>query len=193
MYPDRTIAFYDSDPEGYSGKTFEADMSTSRRRFTSHLNEGARILDLGCGSGRDTLAFSKEGFDVTPVDGSEGMCAVAERNTGIHVRRMLFSELDYVNYFDGVWACSSLLHVPSAELPDVLKRIHLALVPEGIFYLTFKEGDFEGEREGRHYTDMTSESLTRILNDSDFEVLKVWTSMEPDRNLTWINAIARRV
>lgn len=186
-----TIGFYDSDPEGYSEKTFECDMSASRNRFSSLLRKGARILDLGCGSGRDSLAFAQEGFDVTPVDGSEGMCLMAERNTGMKVRRMLFSELDYENMFDGVWACSSLLHVPSGDLPGILSRIRRALVNQGLLYVTFKKGGFEGRRDGRYYTDMDGGSLDTLAQTSGFEVLDMWDSLEPGRDVLWVNALLR--
>lgn len=184
-----TIDFYDTDPEGYSDKTFGADMSDSRNRFIGYLPHGSRILDLGCGSGRDSKAFASMGFSVTPVDGSEGMCRVAEKNTGLKVRRLLFEDLDYERCFEGVWACSSLLHVPSNELPKILDRISHALVPGGILYMTFKKGTFEGIREGRYYTDMTRESLTKFAVMCGLNVLESWESEQPDGKTEWVNAI----
>ena len=184
-----TIDFYNTDPEGYSDKTFGADMSDSRNRFIRYLSRGSRILDLGCGSGRDSKAFASMGFLVTPVDGSEGMCRVAEKNTGLKVRRLLFGDLDYERCFEGVWACSSLLHVPSEELPDILNKIFRALVPEGVLYMTFKKGMFEGIREGRYYTDMTCKSLTEFVDRCGMNVLESWESKQPDGNAEWVNAI----
>lgn len=186
-----TLDFYDSDPEGYSEKTYGADMSPIRDRFTKHLSSGASILDLGCGSGRDSQAFSTEGFDVTSVDGSEGMCRVAERNTGLKVRRLLFSELDYEDSFDGVWACASLLHACSRDLPDIMGAVHRSLKAEGIFFCCFKHGDFEGIRDGRHYTDMTVDSLRSLLISSGFEPLDMW--MSENGGFTWVNSVSRRV
>lgn len=184
-----SIGFYDDNSVEYSKMTFGADMSASRDRFIGHLRPGSRILDLGCGSGRDSLAFSAMGFEVTPVDGSEGMCRMAEKNTGLKVRRLLFSELDYHGCFDGVWACSSLLHVPSKELPEIMTKVSEAMVPGGFFYLTFKKGDFEGERDGRYYTDMTFDSLNGLVKVCGMETVDIWESMQPDRNIVWINAI----
>lgn len=186
-----TLDFYDSDPEGYSEKTYGADMSPIRDRFTKHLSPGASILDLGCGSGRDSRAFSTEGFDVTPVDGSEGMCRVAERNTGLKVRRLLFSELDYEDRFDGVWACASLLHARSLDLPEIMGAVRRSLKAEGIFFCCFKHGDFEGIRDGRYYTDMTVDSLKSLLISSGFEPLDMW--MSENGGFTWVNSVSRRV
>ncbi len=187
-----TIDFYDGDPEGYSAKTFHADVSPIRDRFLNHVPDGGRILDLGCGSGRDTLFFRDMGYVPVPVDGSEGMRAVAERNTGIPVRRLQFSELDYDGEFDAVWACSTLLHVPSAELPGVLAKVRKALRTGGVLFMSFKRGDFEGVREGRHYTDMTEARLDALCEECGFERLETWCSQEPGRDIPWCNTIVRR-
>lgn len=186
-----TIAFYDADPEGYSNRTFSADISDIRDRFVRVLPEGGRILDLGCGSGRDTAAFREMGFSVEPVDGSEGMAAEAEKNTGAPVRVLMFDELDYEDEFDGVWACSSLLHVSSTELPHVFGLVKRSLKENGVFYMSFKEGDFEGMRDGRYYTDIVADRLRVLINDAGFRPILIWESEEPGRNITWVNALVR--
>ena len=149
-----TISFYDSDPEGYAESTIHRDVSASRRAFASLLRPGARILDLGCGSGRDTIAFGGEGFQVVPVDGSEGMCRAAEAAIGEPVRLLSFEDLDYEDEFDGVWACASLLQLACPELRDVLVLIRRALRDDGILFASFKKGDYRGYRDGRWYTDV---------------------------------------
>ena len=154
-----TIAFYDSDPEGYAESTIHRDVSASRRAFASLLRPGARILDLGCGSGRDTVAFREEGFLVVPVDGSEGMCRAAETVIGEAVRLLSFEDLDYEDEFDGVWACASLLHLGYTELRDVLVLIRRALRDDGILFASFKKGGYRGYRDGRWYTDLEPEAL----------------------------------
>lgn len=164
-------------------------MSSARNRFVGHLPAGSRILDLGCGSGRDSSAFMKMGFDVVPVDGSEGMCREAERNTGLKVRRLLFEELDYQNEFDGVWACSSLLHLPSDRIPAVFRLIKRSLKQDGIFFTCFKKGDFEGVRpDGRYYTDMEYNVFRAVLLSSGFEPLEFWVS-DGSAGETWLNSI----
>ena len=187
-----TIRFYDSDPAEYSRRTFSADISDSRDRFAALMPEGARILDLGCGSGRDTVAFRGLGFSVEPVDGSEGMVSQAERNTGAPVRHLMFEDLDYTDEFDGVWACSTLLHVPSDRLPYVLSLVRRALRDGGIFYMSFKKGDFEGERDGRHFTDMERSTLRVLAESCGFSVLELWESSELSRRQTWVNALVRK-
>lgn len=186
-----TLEFYDADPEGYFDRTFHRNVSSSVERFVSRLPAGARILDLGCGSGRDTLRFRDMGFDVLPADGSEGMRRVAKERLGIDVVPMRFDELPWTDEFDGVWACSSLLHVPSADLPHVFSLVRRALMDGGMFFCSFKRGDFEGERDGRRYTDMTTDSLRRLLTSSGFAVSDIWEEVGSD-GTAWVNSISVR-
>ena len=160
-----TKAYYDGDPEGYAASTIGGDVSDLRGRFSSLLAPGARVLDLGCGSGRDALAFTRDGFDVTAVDGSEGMCSVASVYTGVPVRCLDFMELDYEGEFDGVWACASLLHLRPEELPTALSLVHRSLVDGGVLCMSFKRGGFSGRRDGRWYTDLEPDRMEMLAED----------------------------
>ena len=186
-----TRDFYDGDPEGYSESTFGNDVSELRRRFLDHLDPGARILDLGCGSGRDTLAFRDAGYEVVPVDGSEGMCRVASANTGDSVRCLDFLDLDYIEEFDGVWACASMLHLRPEEIADAMVLVRRALRCGGVFYISFKSGGFAGYREGRWYTDVQPDGLRSMASSSGFDVLDVWSTVDP-RGTVWTNALLEK-
>ncbi|MDO5853086.1 MAG: class I SAM-dependent methyltransferase [Thermoplasmata archaeon] len=183
-----TSDFYDSDPEGYFDRTFGADMSDARSRFVACLDPGASILDLGCGSCRDTVAFRDAGFDVTPADGSEGMRRVVRERLGIEVVPVDIADMRLGRTFDGIWACASLLHVPSAELPGVMRSIRAMLRPGGAFFCCFKLGTFEGIRDGRFYTDLTEEGLRILLGDAGFTVRETWVS--DGDGCRWVNAIS---
>lgn len=186
-----TMAFYDGDPEGYSASTIYGDVSDLRGRFSSLLAPGARILDLGCGSGRDTLAFTRDGFDVTAVDGSEGMCRVASVYTGVPVRCLDFMDLDYEGEFDGVWACASLLHLRPDELPTALSLIRRALVDGGVLCMSFKRGGFSGRRDGRWYTDLEPEAMAGLAEGAGFSTLDVRGSTDA-RGTLWVDGIFRK-
>ena len=160
----KTIEYYDSNADGYYDSTVNLDMSAQYSMFEKRLYAGAHILDLGCGSGRDAKYFLDQGYEVTAIDGSEKLCEKASALTGLKVRNILFQDLDYIEEFDGVWACASLVHVSSEELPEAFKKIGASLKDGGILYMSFKMGDFSGERDGRYYTDLTEESITKTIN-----------------------------
>ena len=194
---DRTLRYYAENAERFAAETAAVDFTATRERFLGRLASGAAILDLGCGSGRDTKAFLDRGFRVTAADGSPELCALATAYTGIPVRRMLFGELDARAEYDGIWACASLLHVPSAELPDIFRRIVTALKPGGIFYASFKYGTFEGERNGRRFTDFTEETFQTFLRQfPELTPEDQWISADvrPGRESEkWLNMILRKI
>ena len=188
-----TLGYYDSHAAHYAADTAGADMTEIQDRFLALLPSGARILDLGCGCGRDSLRFSTLGCSVSPVDGSQEMCRIAERTCGLPVRQLLFTGLDYEAVFDGIWACASLLHVPSAELGHVFALCRRALVPGGILYTSFKYGTYEGQRDGRHYTDLTEQSLGKHISGL-FSPIDIFITCDArpgrQRKELWLNMLA---
>lgn len=185
----------------YAAKEFEEtvnqDMEGIRKEFLDLLEEGDTILDLGCGSGRDSLAFYELGYDVTPVDASEEMCQLAEIHTGLEVLKMTFEEMDFDNVFDGIWVCASLLHVPKKELSDILTKIAKALNDKGILYMSFKLGDFEGFRGERYFCDYTEDSITEVLKDNGrLEIVRLWETKDVRSGHSdekWLNVLARKL
>ena len=195
-YERETLEFYDQIVNDFISGTFSADMSEERRWFTACLPEGALILDLGCGSGRDTKAFLDAGYRVEAVDGSEEMCKAASAYTGIPVKRMLFEELDAENQYDGIWACASLLHIPAEKLPEVLRKIERALKPGGVLYASFRYGTFEGMLNGRYFTYYTEETLREVFGTVPglqiFDMRIAEDHLPEKRELEWICVLARR-
>ena len=189
-----TIAYYDSNAERYAAATFEAVPDKAREVFLGYLGKGSAILDLGCGSGRDSMEFLSRGHRVTAVDGSSKMCRIASENTGLDVRCMLFSELDFVDAFDGVWACASLLHAKRNDLRHIMELVHGALRKDGIFYFSFKEGSGEAEVDGRFFTYLSLSDAMALI-DGLFSPEMLWISPDanPSRHDTsWLNAIVRK-
>ena len=184
----------------YAAKVFEEtvdqDMSEIRGEFLAHLEEGDTILDLGCGSGRDSLAFYELGYDVTAMDASGEMCKLAEIHTGLEILQLSFEEMDFDNVFDGIWACASLLHVPKKELSDILTKIARALKDKGILYMSFKLGDFEGFQGERYFCSYTEDGIREVLKDNGrFEVLRLWETEDVrsgHSDVQWLNVLARK-
>lgn len=193
---DKTLEYYNENADKFILGTINADMMTIQKKFISYIPKGGRVLDLGCGSGRDSLFFKGLGYDVTAVDGSTEMCIQAEKNIGQPVINMTFDKLEYDSEFDGIWACASLLHVPSGEIEKVLKAIEKALKTGGYFYCSFKYGDYEGEREGRYYTDYTEKSIdTLFASRPSLKKVDMWISddVRPQRSDRWINCVFTKI
>lgn len=193
---DKTLKYYEENAEAFVQTTIAVDFSETQDRFLRKLSSGACILDFGCGSGRDTKYFINKGFDVTPIDGSKELCELASVFTGIKVKQMLFQELSEVGQYDGIWACSSILHVPKDQLADVLERMTMALKDNGVIYTSFKYSDFEGERGGRYFSDFTIESFEKFIeNVQGIKIEECWITgdVRPGRaEEQWLNLILRK-
>ena len=193
----KTLNYYAQNAERYAEDTVGVEFSDVQERFLAHLAQGAAILDFGCGSGRDSKAFLDRGYHVTAVDGSPELCAIASVYTGIPVRQMLFQELDEHETYDGIWACASILHVQTTELPDVFRRMIMALKPNGFVYTSFKYGTFEGERNGRWFCDFTEGTFEEFLRQfPELSINDQWISADvrPDRNdERWLNVILQKL
>lgn len=191
-----TLKYYNQNAAKFVQNTISVDFTATQTRFLSHLPAAARILDFGCGSGRDTKVFLEQGYQVDAIDGSPELCKLASEYTGIRVRHMLFQELSAVSEYDGIWACSSILHLTREELSNVMRKMITALKPNGIIYTSFKYGTFEGERNGRHFTDMTEESFADFMEDiKELQTEEAWISSDvrPGRSEEkWLNLILRK-
>ncbi|HEV7260696.1 MAG TPA: class I SAM-dependent methyltransferase [Bosea sp. (in: a-proteobacteria)] len=146
-----TLDFYAAEAQAYADRSREAEHERIEA-FAAALPSGARVLELGCGGGHDSVELLARGLDLVPTDGSPELAAQASERLGRPVEVLLFEDLDSQEAFDGIWAHACLLHVPRSALPDVLDRIHVAMKPGGLFYASYKAGTEEGrDRFGRYY------------------------------------------
>ena len=193
---DYTIDYYNQNAKNFIENTQNVDMHLAQDKFLQLLDSQSSILDFGCGSGRDTKYFLEKGYHVTATDGSAELCKLASAFTGIEVKEMLFQELDDINKYDGIWACSSILHLPKKELFPVLRKMCIALKSAGVIYSSFKYGDFEGERTGRYFTDFTEDTFRDFIKDiPELTIEDHWitSDVRPGRgNEKWLNLIIRK-
>ncbi len=192
----KTLAYYDINAKDFVTNTVNADIEDIQNKFIELIPKQAYILDFGCGSGRDTKIFLEKGYRVDATDGSEELCKIASAYTGINVQKMLFQELDSINKYDAIWACSSILHLSKVELKNVLEKMCIALTTNGIIYTSFKYGEFEGERNGRYFIDMTETTFAELIkNISALFVEEQWITNDarPERGEEkWLNLILRK-
>lgn len=191
----KTLQYYTKNADDFIDATLHVDMHKIQDEFLSHLKTADLILDYGCGSGRDSKYFLDKGFKVEAFDGCRTFCETASKLAGINVKQMDFSEFCEDKKYSGIWACSSLLHARKTELPTLLRNIENALLPGGIFYCSFKQGYFEGERNGRYFSDFTKDELSKLIEGStELSLIKIWQTEDARQNRKnmWINSIWKK-
>lgn len=192
-----TTKYYNQNAQQFFDSTIGVEMESLYQKFLPHIPKGGRILDAGCGSGRDSKAFLDKGFQVDALDASEELVKLATELTGIPVTHSTF-----LNYkadketYDGIWACASLLHVPTEELGRTFTHLGQSLKPEGFFYCSFKLGETELDRNGRFFRDLTLGKLQQILTLTGTLEVDTWwetSDLRPGReNEKWLNAVLKK-
>lgn len=192
----KVIRYYDENAHAFYDRTVGMDMSDKYDRFLAYLKPGSKILDAGCGSGRDSLFFLNKGYDVTSMDGSVEMVRLASELIGQPALHLSFYDMDFSEVFDAVWASASLLHVPRGDIKDVINRMLKALKPGGIFYMSFKHGNEEKIDRERFYNFYDEGSLTALLNQIPaLALLETWQNNDPRPgrgDVLWLNAITQK-
>ncbi len=188
--------FYDEHAQDFYNRTVDTDLIHLYEPFLALLPPGAHILDAGCGSGRDSLYFKQHGYRVTAMDASAELGKLASQLLGQPVLHLRFQDIAFVDAFDAIWACASLLHVPRGEIDDVFGRLTTALKLGGIFFVSFKYGDVEEVRDDRlfnHYDEQSSAAL--LARHPQLQLVRRWTSGDarPGReHELWLDLLLRR-
>lgn len=159
-----TLSYYNENTASFVESTQSVKMTEAWKKFTSRLDPASLILDFGCGSGRDTKYFLEHGFQVEAIDGSEELCKAASEYTGINVRHQLFQEWKSEAKYNGIWACSSILHLNKQELKQVLEKIKEALLPSGLLYTSFKSKNYKHVLFVAHREEILSQAATSFAN-----------------------------
>lgn len=191
----KTIDYYNQYADEFTQATLSVDMENLYRPFLAELPEGAYILDVGCGSGRDILAFKNKGYQVDAIDYSEELVKKASRLTGIPIKLKSFYEVDDYEAYDGIWACASLLHCERDRLIEVVGKLVNALKQNGVLYMSFKYGDSDREKDGRQFTDLNGAQAEVLLNQFEkVKQLKQWITIDqrPNRSEKWLNLIWKK-
>ncbi len=191
------INFYNREAERYKEERNEIKgFDEIYKPFIKYIKHNGKILDFGCGSGRDSLYFKNNGYNVIALDGSKAMCDITRQLCNIEVKEMFFEDFKEENTYDGIWACASLLHLPKDILINVLKNLALSLKENGYIYASFKYGDYEGIRNRRYFIDFTEESFKDIIKKiPDLEIIETYQTngvLKSQIRKHWLNIVLKK-
>ncbi|WP_053955354.1 class I SAM-dependent methyltransferase [Inediibacterium massiliense] len=190
-----TKPYYNKNAKDFFEKTLNADMTGIYQRFEKYLHKGDHILDLGCGSGRDSLYFKNNGYIVTSVDYSEELVKLSTELLSQEVLQVDMREMDFYNEFEGIWACASILHIPKGEVKKVIQNCEKALKKNGVFYLSLKYGEGERYVEDRFFSYYNEEIFQDIIKFFiNLKIIDMWTTIDvrKDREDIWLNIILKK-
>ena len=192
-----TLDYYNKNSEEYFNSTLNVDMTNTYKEFLKLVPEGGKILDLGCGSGRDSMNFIKLGYEVTAVDGSKELAKKASVLLGKEVIVSTFEELKLKEKFHGIWACASLLHIKREDLKTVLNNLYNNLDDNGVFYMSFKYGEKEYvDDKNRYFNCFTDESIISFINENTkYNILGLYITEDKlgrVNEVKWVNLICNK-
>lgn len=185
------MSYYELNSKEFIDTTLNLDMSSIYSHFEKYLKLNAKILDLGCGSGRDLKYFSKS-YQVIGIEPSHSLAKFAKEYSQCDVIESTIQDYISQEKYDGIWACASLLHISSKELCNVFTKLARLLNNQGVIYCSFKYGVNEEIRNNRHFTDLTENSIQPLLSNSKLEVKQFWitSDVRPCKmNEKWLNLI----
>ncbi len=193
-----TLEYYNKNAKIYCEQTLIGNLQENYNKFLEHLQSNAYILDFGCGSGRDSKYFLDNGYNVKAIDGSIEMCKLASKYINQEVTCMKFEELNDINTYDGIWACSSILHIEKENLSDILIKMINSLKVNGVIYTSFKIGVGYEIKEGKYYNYLTKDEMIQTLNKTSksVELVDYFETLPSTRikaeNTIWGNFIIKK-
>ena len=192
-----TLDYYNKNSEEYFNSTLNVDMTNTYKPFLKLVPKGGKILDLGCGSGRDSMNFMKLGYEVTAVDGAKELAKKASALLGKEVIASTFEELELKEKFHGIWACASLLHIKREDLKTVLNNLYNNLEDNGVFYMSFKYGEKEYvDDKNRYFNCFTDKSIISFINENTkYNILGLYITEDKlgrVNEVKWVNLICNR-
>ena len=188
-----SVDYYNSNSESFIKDTRNIDMKKNYEVFLANVPDRGLILDAGCGSGRDSLIFQKLGYRVDAFDGSSSMVSEAKKLTGLNIELSTFEDFEFNRFYNGIWACASLLHVRRVNLVSILTRLSEGLISGGVLYSSFKYGNNERLNGERYFNDINEHVLKAYVDTvPDISVMQTWVTgnrRTNDNDEKWLNSL----
>jgi len=173
--------------------TLKVDLQPIYERFELHLKPGAKVLDVGFGSGRDSLHFDAKGFEVVSIDFAQEVYKRGKILLNTEVLNVDVKDIRYKNEFEGIWASAIFFHFTETEIKEVLLKCSEALKDKGVIYISFKYGTEEVYRHGRFFNDYDESKFLHLMEDvPQFECTEIWKTTDARVNHNtqyWLNII----
>jgi SAM-dependent methyltransferase len=188
-----SVDYYNNNSESFIKDTCNIDMKKNYEVFLANIPDQGLILDAGCGSGRDSLIFQKLGYRVDAFDGSSSMVSEAKKLTGLKIELSTFEDFEFNRFYNGIWACASLLHVRRVNLVSILTRLSEGLISGGVLYSSFKYGNNERLNGERYFNDINEHVLKAYVDTvPNISVMQTWVTgnrRTNDNDEKWLNSL----
>ncbi|MGY9035932.1 MAG: class I SAM-dependent methyltransferase [Rhodobacterales bacterium] len=188
-----SVDYYNNNSESFIKDTRNIDMKKNYEVFLANIPDQGLILDAGCGSGRDSLIFQKLGYRVDAFDGSSSMVSEAKKLTGLNIELSTFEDFEFNRFYNGIWACASLLHVRRVNLVSILTRLSEGLISGGVLYSSFKYGNNERLNGERYFNDINEHVLKAYVDTvPNISVMQTWVTgnrRTNDNDEKWLNSL----
>ncbi|MGM9877329.1 MAG: class I SAM-dependent methyltransferase [Bacilli bacterium] len=192
-----TLTYYNNNAYEYFNTTKMNTLNNLYSIFLNYIPTKGKILDFGCGSGRDSKYFKDKGYDVYLLDGSINLANIVEVELGLKVKVQDFNDFDEKDKYDGVWACASLLHVKKENLSNIILKLVKSIHDDGILYISMKDGEGEEiDKFGRYYNYVSEkevEDLLKPLNLKVYKYLKTNQIKDDGKNIIWHNFFIKKI
>jgi ubiquinone/menaquinone biosynthesis C-methylase UbiE len=194
-----TVATYDRIAGRFADEWWSTRLAGPMSRFARSLPPAGRVLDLGCGPGRDTAWLAEQGFTALGLDASAGMVDEARRRVTdagtAFVRGDLVSLPFGARSVDGAWVCASLLHLDPAGALRALAEVRRVLRPGGALFAGVQQGEGDAIKRSdagiRHFTYWSPVEFAAAVSAAGFEVETVSSDRAGD--VRWVQVHARRL
>lgn len=190
----RTVQFYERSAGTYVESTELARVGAHLEAFAAAVLPGGNVLELGSGSGRDSLWLAERGFRVHAIDACPAMVQATSARAAVRAELARIEEIDAIERYDGIWASAALLHVAAHRQAEGWARLCRALRPGGVLYASYKLGS--GERvadDGRYFFDLDGPKLLSLAEGVGFtETRAQITACATGRPTRWVSVLVSK-